>query len=257
MLFPFRDNNPTRTTPVVTYALVAANVVAYLGLSALPPRQEQMAVLAYGFIPARIGQLVEPKAITIEVPRARVRTPWGIVEEKERFELPPARGQVLLSLLTSMFLHGGWSHLIGNLWYLWIFGDNVEDVLGHAGFLVFYLVCGVVASLLHYLTGPLAELPMVGASGAIAAVLGAYIVAFPRARVFTLLPLFPFFQVVPLPAFFVLGLWFLLQFVLGLGVLGAAGTGGIAFWAHIGGFASGWLTMWVVLSRRRSRGRAE
>jgi len=152
-----------------------------------------------------------------------------------------------------MFLHGGWSHLIGNMWYLWIFGDNVEDALGHAGFLVFYLACGVVATLLHYLTGPVAEVPVVGASGAIAGVLGAYIVAFPRARVYTLLPLFPFFQVVPLPAFLVLGLWFLFQFVLGLGALGASGGGGIAFWAHVGGFAAGLLVMRGLRAAHRAR----
>jgi membrane associated rhomboid family serine protease len=225
-MIPLHDEIPSVTTPVVTRALILMNVLAFVFEIALGPERGAF-VVSWGVIPARVMAVFaghEPVA-------------------------------ALATLLTSMFLHAGWLHLIGNMWYLWIFGDNVEDVLGHAGFLVFYLVCGVVATLLHYFTGPVAEVPTVGASGAIAAVLGAYVAAFPRARVFTLLPIFPFFQVVPLPAFFVLGLWFLFQFVLGLGALGASGSGGIAFWAHIGGFATGLVAMRVFVLVRRSRAR--
>jgi membrane associated rhomboid family serine protease len=228
-LIPLRDENPSATVPLVTRALIALNLAVFVYEVLLGPELRPF-LFDWGFVPVRLTLAVR----------------YG--------DLPllPA----VLPVLTSMFLHGGWSHLIGNLWYLWIFGDNVEDVLGHAGFLVFYLVCGVVATLLHYLTGPVAEVPTVGASGAIAAVLGAYVAAFPRARVFTLLPIFPFFQVVPLPAFFMLGLWFLFQFVLGLGALGNSGSGGIAFWAHIGGFVAGLVVMRAFVLARRSRARA-
>jgi hypothetical protein len=225
-MIPLRDDNPTVTVPVMTRALIAVNIAVFIHEVLLGPSLRAF-VFDWGFVPVRLTLAVR----------------FG------EYPLLPAA----LPVFTSMFLHGGASHLIGNMWYLWIFGDNVEDVLGHAGFLAFFVVCGIVATLLHYLTGPLAEIPTVGASGAIAAVLGAYIVAFPRARVFTLLPLFPFFPVVPLPAFLVLGLWFLFQFVLGLGALGATGSGGIAFWAHVGGFAAGLLVMRAFLALRRPR----
>ncbi len=225
-MIPLRDDNPVTTVPLVTRGLIALNIVVFVYEVLLGPDLRAF-LFDWGFVPVRFTLAVKYHDMPV---------------------LP-----AVLPVLSSMFLHGGWSHIIGNMWYLWIFGDNVEDRLGHAGFLVFYLACGVVAALLHYLTAPLAEVPMVGASGAIAAVLGAYIVTFPRARVFTLLPFFPFIQVVALPAFFVLGLWFLFQFVLGLGALGSTGGGGIAFWAHIGGFAAGAIVMKVVSVARPPR----
>jgi membrane associated rhomboid family serine protease len=226
-LIPLRDENPSASVPVVTRALIGVNLAVFVYELLLGPYLGGF-LYEWGFIPIKLTLAVR----------------YG--------DLPllPAVAPVL----TSMFLHGGWSHLIGNMWYLWIFGDNVEDVIGHAGFLVFYLGCGVAATLLHYLTVPVAAIPIVGASGAIAAVLGAYILRFPRARVRTLLPIFPFFQVVPLPAFLVLGLWFLFQFVLGFG--SPSGGGGIAFWAHIGGFVVGLAVMWLLGAARRSRARA-
>jgi membrane associated rhomboid family serine protease len=227
-VIPLRDENLARTVPVVTRALILINLVVFFYEATLGPDLRAF-LFDWGFVPVRLTLAIKYGDVPL---------------------LPAA-----LPVFTSMFLHGGWSHLIGNLWYLWIFGDNVEDVLGHATFLLFYLVCGVVATMLQYLTGPLTEIPTVGASGAIAAVLGAYIMAFPRARVFTLLPIVPFFQVVALPAFLILGLWFLFQFVLGLGALGASGAGGIAFWAHVGGFTAGLLVMRVALLSRRSRAR--
>jgi membrane associated rhomboid family serine protease len=154
-----------------------------------------------------------------------------------------------------MFIHGGWGHLIGNMWYLWIFGDNVEDRFGHARYLLFYLAAGIVAALVQYATNPASSLPTVGASGAIAGVLGAYAVAFPRARIVTLVPLFIFIQIMSLPALLVLGLWFVFQFFSGTLALAGAVGGGIAFWAHIGGFAFGALAM-LVLGGRRAAGRS-
>lgn len=226
-MIPLRDENPSATVPVVTRALIGLNVLVFLYELLLGPDLGAF-LYAWGFTPVKLTLAVRYGDLPL---------------------LPSAA-----PLVTSMFLHGGWSHLIGNLWYLWIFGDNVEDALGHAGFLVFYLGCGVAASLFHYLAVPVAAIPTVGASGAIAAVLGAYILRFPRARVLTLLPIFPFFQVVPLPAFLVLGLWFLFQFVLGLG--SPATGGGIAFWAHVGGFLVGLSVMRLLGAARRSRARA-
>jgi hypothetical protein len=228
-VIPLRDDNPAATVPVVLRTLIALNVVVFIYEVLLGPELRPF-LFDWGFVPEKLTLALKYG----DVPLLSAALP----------------------VLTSMFLHGGWPHLIGNMWYLWIFGDNVEDALGHARFLVFYLACGVVAALIQYLTMPFARVPTVGASGAIAAVLGAYIGAFPRARVFTLLPLFPFIQVVPLPAFLVLGLWFLFQFVLGLGALHATGSGGIAFWAHIGGFVAGLVVMRVLLAARRPRSRA-
>jgi hypothetical protein len=156
-----------------------------------------------------------------------------------------------LTVLTSMFLHGGWLHLAGNMWYLWIFGDNVEDRLGHSRFLLFYLLAGIVAASLHCVFNPASQLPTVGASGAIAGVLGAYLVAFPHARVVTLVPLFPFFQVLALPAVLVLGLWILMQFFSGALSLGSGTGGGVAWWAHIGGFVFGLVVMRLLGGSRR------
>jgi membrane associated rhomboid family serine protease len=156
-------------------------------------------------------------------------------------------------VLVSMFLHGGWAHLLGNMLYLWIFGDNVEDRLGHLKYLVFYLLCGWTASYAHIWSQPVSSVPSIGASGAIAGVLGAYITLYPRARVVTLLPLGFFSQLVQLPAFLFLGLWFLQQALLGaFDLVAPAGrAGGIAWWAHIGGFAAGFVLVWLFRKPRR------
>jgi membrane associated rhomboid family serine protease len=227
-LIPLRDENPPAIVPVVTRALIGVNLAIFLYESVLGPGLTGF-LLEWGFTPVKLT----------------------LAARYGDLPLLPAAAPVF----TSMFLHGSWSHVLGNMWYLWIFGDNVEDAFGHFGFLVFYLGCGVVATLLHYLVVPMATIPTVGASGAIAAVLGAYILKFPRARVLTMLPIFPFFQVVPLPAFLVLGLWFLFQFILGVGALGSYAGGGVAFWAHVGGFLAGLTVMWAVQAGRRSRAR--
>jgi membrane associated rhomboid family serine protease len=164
-----------------------------------------------------------------------------------------------VSLFTSMFIHGGVMHVGGNMLYLWIFGDNVEDRMGHGRFLVFYLLCGVAAALAQTITVPDSVVPMVGASGAIAGVMGAYFVLYPKSRIVTLIPLFFFFQVIEVPAIFFLGIWFLMQFLNGLGSIatttGRGSMGGIAFWAHVAGFVAG--ISGVVVFRRPERQRVE
>jgi membrane associated rhomboid family serine protease len=225
-MIPLRDDNPSETVPVVTRGLIVLNTAVFLYEIMIGPDLRQF-LFDWGMVPARV-QLAFAGASGI----------WT--------------GQAL-TFLTSMFLHGGWTHLIGNMWFLWIFGDNVEDKLGHARFVLFYVVAGLIASLLQFGTHPGSELPTVGASGAIAGVLGAYAAAFPRARVVTLLPLFLFWPVVNLPALVVLGLWFVLQFFSGALSLGLAPTGGVAWWAHIGGFAFGFVVM-RILDRRKPSG---
>ncbi len=226
-MIPLRDENTSTTVPVVTRGLIVVNSVFFLYELLLGPDLGDF-LFAWGMVPLRVHQ--------------------ALAFGSEPLTFPA------FSFLTSMFLHGGWLHLLGNMWYLWIFGDNVEDRLGHGRFLLFYLGSGLVAGAVQYLTHPLARVPTVGASGAIAGVLGAYAVAFPRARVVTLVPLFPFFQVVALPALVVLGLWFALQFFSGaLSLASTSAGGGIAFWAHIGGFAFGFLVMRVAGRRRSSR----
>ncbi|HEY2955485.1 MAG TPA: rhomboid family intramembrane serine protease [Candidatus Eisenbacteria bacterium] len=226
-MIPLRDQNPSQSTPVVTRALIAVNVATFLYELSLGPELRDF-MFSWGLIPARI-----PEALDIG---------------------GDALAQAGFTFLSSMFLHGGWMHLIGNMWYLWIFGDNVEDRFGSARFLLFYLAAGVSASVLHVLTNAGSPLPTLGASGAIAGVLGAYAVMFPGARVITLVPFFPFFQVVPLPALLVLGLWFVIQFFSGaLSVGFGAATGGVAWWAHIGGFLFGVLV--AAAGGRPRRGR--
>jgi membrane associated rhomboid family serine protease len=165
---------------------------------------------------------------------------------------------LLIPFVTSIFLHGGWFHVIGNMWYLWIFGDNIEDRLGHFTFLIFYLLCGIGAGVVHTILNINSAIPSVGASGAIAGVLGAYIVSYPFARVLTLVPIFVFVQIIEIPALIVLGFWFVAQFFNGTAALAysaAADTGGVAWWAHVGGFVIG---MFVInLFPRKDRRRYE
>jgi membrane associated rhomboid family serine protease len=221
-MLPLRDDNPTLATPVITRALIAANVLVFLGELLLGPALRNC-YAAYALVPERVTLALH------------AGTPFA-----------PAA----VTLITSMFLHAGWVHLIGNMWFLWIFGDNIEDRLGHVRFLFFYLACGIIAGALHVASRPDSALPTVGASGAIAGVLGAYAAAFPRARVITLVPLFPFFPVVTLPALVVLGFWFVMQFASGALSLVAGASGGVAWWAHIGGFVFGLVAMRAVAPRR-------
>ena len=215
-MIPFADENPTRTLPVVVFALIAANVVVLLYQLSLPPSALQAFISTWAAVPAKITHGA-PVAPGLPYPA------W-------------------ITILTSMFMHGGLLHLGGNMLYLWIFGNNIEDALGHVRFLFFYLLCGVLAMAAQVLVAPGAGVPALGASGAIAGVLGAYAVRYPRARVLTLLLLFPFLiRVVRLPALWVLGFWFVLQLIPGALSLGFHQAGGIAYFAHIGGFLAGCL----------------
>ncbi len=225
-MIPLKDDAPRFKTPYINYFLMAANIVVFLYQIALPNRNELNSfIMAFGEVPGRIPIWLAGG----EVPARFVH------ELGTRYV---SAGAALLPILTSMFLHGSWMHLISNMWVLWIFGDNVEDQLGHFGYLIFYLVAGILASLTHVVFNFYSLVPSVGASGAIAGVMGAYFILFPSARVLTWL--FVFF--LWLPAWIVLGYWFVVQFMTGAAtaIAHTAQTGGgIAFWAHVGGFVAG------------------
>lgn len=218
-VFPLKNDVPRERFPSVTLALVAANVATFLWQLSVG----SASIEVFGAIPIAI---THGEVASTGVP------PWA-------------------TLVTSMFLHGGLTHLGGNMLFLWIFGPNVEDRLGHAGYLIFYLACGTLAGLAQVLAAPASRLPMVGASGAIAAVLGAYFLLFPTSRVLTLIFLFIFVRLVYLPAVLFLGLWFVLQLV----SLPEGMTGGVAFAAHVGGFVAGLVLVWLFGARPRSRSR--
>ncbi|MGE0815595.1 MAG: rhomboid family intramembrane serine protease [Vicinamibacterales bacterium] len=217
-MIPLRDVIPSRTTPVVTTAIVVANVLVYLREMSLAPRELEAFVQTFGLVPAEFA--------------------WT-------------------SVFSSMFVHASFMHVAGNMLYLWIFGDNVEDRMGHGRFVAFYLLAGIGAALAQTFAAPDSPVPMVGASGAIAGVMGAYFVLYPRSRVLTLVP-FPL-TIVEIPAVFLLGLWFLMQFVSGVATLSPAQSGelagGVAFWAHAAGFGTGVILVFVF--RRRERQRVE
>jgi membrane associated rhomboid family serine protease len=209
-VIPLRDDNPGRTTPVVTVAIMAANILIFLYQVSLGREQMQELVFRLGLIPAEVTTGVD---------------------------LVPGL-PVSLSFLTSMFLHGDIMHLAGNMLFLWVFGNNVEDETGHFLFLIFYVACGIAAAALQVAMLPSSEIPMIGASGAIAGVLGAYLIMFPHARVLTLVPIFFFLRLMYLPALVLLGIWFLYQLVLST-TTGSVPGGGVAFFAHVGGFVAG------------------
>lgn len=215
-MIPLRDVIPSRTFPGVTVALIALNSLVFLYEASLPDRQLTAFVNRWALVPAYFS--------------------W-------------------VTVITSMFLHGGWLHAIGNMWFLWIFGDNVEDRVGHGRYLVFYLLCGTVAGLAQAFSDPTSTVPTIGASGAVAGVMGGYIVLYPQSRILTLLPLFIFIQLIEVPAMVFLGLWFVLQLFGGVGALMTTGrdtTGGIAFWAHVAGFGVGALLIKVFARPERT-----
>jgi hypothetical protein len=217
-MIPIRDQIPTRRVPVVNYLLIAANIIVFI-LQWLAGSEQEALVWQFALIPAQVTAGLDLGDIA--------------------------------DILTSMFMHGGIAHIAGNMLYLWIFGDNVEDAMGPGKYLAFYLVGGVVASLTHILTNSGSQIPTVGASGAIAAVLGAYLVLYPQSRVQTIIPLGYFMRITLLPASVVLGMWFVLQLFSGFLSLGGPDVGGVAFWAHIGGFVSGVLLAKLLANRRR------
>lgn len=208
--------NPTRRTPHVTYFLLAANILVFVYevMIGQMQRSQQFAqfIYTYGAIPSEIvGVLLRP-------------TQW--------FPMPMG------TLVTSMFVHANFGHLAGNMLFLYIFGDNVEDYLGHVRFTIFYLICGLAGSSVHIVLGLSSQIPMVGASGAISGIMGAYILLYPQARILTLVFFF-FITIIEIPAYWFLAIWFVFQFLGGLNTIGARGMGGVAFWAHVGGFLAG------------------
>ena len=217
-MIPLKDQIPTRRIPVINYALIGLNILVFVLQWMAGPQQEQV-VYQFALIPAHFSG---------------GWTPGDIVD-----------------IFTSMFMHGGLAHIAGNMLYLWIFGDNIEDSLGSLRYLLFYLAGGFVASVAHILTNPGSQIPTVGASGAIAAVLGAYIVLYPNSRVLTLIPLGFYIRMTLVPASIVLGLWFVLQLFSGVLALGGPEVGGVAFWAHIGGFVFGAAIGFMMRGRRR------
>ena len=221
-MLPLADHNPRRSTPVVNIILVVVNVLIFFWEVSLGPRLEP-ALFGVAFVPARF---------------------WNA---------PGALLPNVITMFVSMFLHGGWLHLGGNMLYLWIFGDNIEDRLGHARYLFFYLACGLFATLAHAVMNPGSDVPSIGASGAIAGVLGAYIVLFPKQRVTTLIPIFIFITVREIPAVFLLGFWIVMQLFFGAASMNAGdlqNAGGVAYFAHIGGFVAGMALITLLGGRR-------
>jgi membrane associated rhomboid family serine protease len=214
-VFPIGDENAgTAIKPYVNWTIIGLCVVVFLFELILPPAQRDAFFLQWGAIPAEISRFHD-----------------------------------LYGLITSMFLHGGWLHLAGNMLFLFVFGDNIEDAMGHVSYLLFYLLTGIIAGLAQILLSPSSTIPLIGASGAIAGVLGAYIVLFPQGKVRTIVVLGYFGQIILVPAWVMIGLWFALQLFSGLTSLGAADVGGVAFWAHVGGFVSGALLVWLFRDR--------
>jgi membrane associated rhomboid family serine protease len=241
-MFPIRDNIPWRTFPVINYVMIAACALVFLVQQA-SEQEGQTIVEKYGMIPARVTHPDQPVMIQELVP---VRTPAGLQLGERRRQAAETPIPAWLTLLTCIFLHGGWMHMLGNMWFLHIFGDNVEDRLGHIGYLVFYLAAGLAASLVHLLSDPSSTIPTVGASGAIAGVMGGYFVLYPHARVLAVVPIVIFIQIVVLPAPLFLGVWFLLQFFQGSFSIDGVEAGGVAWWAHVGGFAAGVLMVLIL-----------
>jgi membrane associated rhomboid family serine protease len=218
-MIPIRDDTPRFSTPYITYFIIALNTVVN-GL-----------IYQFGVVPVHFERALAGAS---------------------SFSLPA----LSLTILTSMFLHGGWLHIIGNMWFLWIFGDNIEDYIGHFPYLLFYLVSGFVAAVSQILLNVGSQVPIIGASGAIAGVMGAYFVLYPRARVLTLVPLIIFFTFWWLPAWIFLGVWFVFQFLSGTAtsIADTSHSGGVAFWAHVGGFVTG-IVLIKLMPERRGRTR--
>jgi membrane associated rhomboid family serine protease len=244
MIFPFGDDVPARRAPVVTYVIIALNVVALVWVELLPSLDHELVLIERGFIPARLAQAIHGQPLVVEVQElAQERHLRQPVVVQRRLELPANRRAIAGSLVTALFLHGGWLHLLGNMWFLWIFGNNVEDRLGHFVYALFYLSGGVLANFCHWLSDPASQVPVIGASGAVATVLGAYIVTWPWAHIRCVVVLVIFITVVELPALAVLGFWFLTQVLEATHQVEIGMQGGVAFWAHVGGFLAGMALM--------------
>lgn len=222
-MFPLRDSTPSGTFPIVTVSLIVVNALVWLHELSLGPMLNQF-VGQYGLTPAKFLY--------------SARFSGGIISN------------ALIPLITSIFMHAGWMHIIGNMWFLWIFGDNVEDRLGRFNYLVFYILCGIGASLIQVFVHPASTVPMVGASGCISGVLGAYLLSFPQARINTLFIFIIIVRIIEIPAFLFLIMWFIFQFISGAADLGSSDGGGVAYWAHMGGFVVGMLLL-VALPKKK------
>jgi rhomboid family protein len=211
-MFPLRDTQPSYTRPLVTVLIIVLNAVVFLHEISLDEYSRNYFIMHYGLVPARFH---------------------------------------FSAIFSSMFLHGGWMHIIGNMWFLWIFGDNVEDAFGHFKYLVFYLLCGIAAAMTQVAFSGGSRIPMVGASGAIAGVMGAYLIKYPRSRIVTLVFIFIFFTTIEVPAGLMLAYWFFIQFFSGVGTIGYShvSQGGTAFFAHVGGFVTGMILVGVLGTR--------
>ncbi len=218
-MIPLRDTVPSRTFPIVTIFLIVINVLIFFFEVSLGPNLEKL-LFTYGLIPSK----------------------YFLASHLDRYT----------PFFTAMFLHGGWIHVLGNMWYLWIFGDNVEDAMGHRRFLLFYILCGITAGLTHIYTHPSSSLPTIGASGAVSGVMGGYFILYPYARITALVPIFFFISVVQIPAIFFLFFWFMIQFFNGaFSIVSTHAFGGVAWWAHIGGFIWGIILVFIFRKRRR------
>ena len=219
-MIPLRDTQPSHSTPFVTVTIIVVNVLAFFYQLSLDRYSLNWFISHYAMIPDRLQYS---------------------------------------DIVTAMFLHGGWMHLIGNMWFLWIYGDNVEDVLGHTKYAIFYLLCGLVAAVTHVILNPYSRVPTLGASGAIAGVMGAYMVKFPHSRIITLVPIFIFFTTMEIPALLILAYWFIIQIFSGVGSIGYSNvsSGGVAWFAHIGGFVAGIVLIYMLGTRERFRNRRD
>ena len=222
-MIPLRDSVRSSTRPYVTWILIALNIYIFYRQFMLPVDMLNQVYLHFGVVPADLSYALANGTSLVPV---------------------------LLTLITAMFLHGGWVHVLGNMLYLWVFGDNVEDRLGHLRYLLFYLASGVAGGIAHFLSNPASQVPIIGASGAIAGILGAYLIAFPRSRVLTLLPIFIFFTIVEIPAVIFLAIWFVLQLFNGAASIGGTANT-VAWWAHVGGFVAGAIMIKLLPARRR------
>lgn len=230
-MFPLKDDIPSRHFPVVNLLLIIVNILSFAYEISLGPELESF-IVTHGFVPVRFSAELSGNFM-------------------------PFAGY--LPVFSSMFLHAGLLHVFSNLWMLWIFGDNVEDRMGHGRYLLFYLLCGVGAALAQYWANPLAQSPMIGASGAISGVLGAYFLLYPRARILTFIPIFILFYLVEIPAYFFIGFWFLMQFLQGAAqqvIVGRLAEGGVAWWAHVGGFVAGVVLLYFFKREEKRTGRA-
>jgi hypothetical protein len=229
-MVPLKNLSPRLTFPAMTVLLIIANVLVFIYQVSLPDRAAEAFINLYGMVPARVSMaLAGQHHVTF--------------------------GQAFVPLFTSMFLHGGVLHILGNMWFLWIFGGQVEDRLGHFTYLVFYLICGLGSGIAQLAFSWGSKTPAIGASGAIAGVLGAYIVFFPSSRILTLVPLFIIWFTAQIPALVFIGLWFVVQFLSGINSVGAASMGGVAWWAHVGGFLLGVLIAQLYRARPRPAAR--